>query len=196
MKLFLVRHGETDHNAKKLLVSITDVPLNEKGREQARLLAKRLKNEQIDVIISSPLSRARETAEIIAEQHGKKVIVSKELIERNFGALEREPTSKLREAVAASGKEFYDFTPENGESDMDVQKRIVPFVESMIKKYNGKNLLLVTHGVIVMEILFHFTKKPRHEWEQLCQNNTSLNVIEINERGHDVKLINCTKHLD
>ena len=79
---------------------------------------------------------------------------------------------------------------------MDVQKRIVPFVESMIKKYNGKNLLLVTHGVIVMEILFHFTKKPRHEWEQLCQNNTSLNVIEINERGHDVKLINCTKHLD
>ena len=92
MKLFLVRHGETDHNAKKLLVSITYVPLNEKGREQARLLAKRLKNEQIDVIISSPLSRARETAEIIAEQHGKKVIVSKELIERNFGALEREPT--------------------------------------------------------------------------------------------------------
>ncbi len=196
MKLLLVRHGETDYNAKKLWIGATDIPLNNAGREQARLLAQRMEKEKIDVIFSSPLKRAKETAEIISARYGKAVVFSDKLRERNFGVYEGTPLGKMREAVENSGLLFHLFRPEAGESDYDVHERVVPFLEKIMREHAGKTVLIVSHGVVIMEMLFYLTKLHRDEWLQLRQSNASLNIIEISDSGdHKVKVINSTEHL-
>jgi uncharacterized phosphatase len=86
--LGLLRHGQTDWNIDLRLQGSTDIPLNETGRNQARLAASVLNREDWDVIIASPLSRAKDTADIVALEFGMNVVVVPELIERSFGVAE------------------------------------------------------------------------------------------------------------
>ncbi|MBQ3261436.1 histidine phosphatase family protein [Candidatus Saccharibacteria bacterium] len=87
MKLYLVRHGQTDWNAENKRQGRTDVPLNETGRAQALALAEKTKNLEFDICYSSPLSRALETAKIVLDNKAK-IITDDRLIERDFGELE------------------------------------------------------------------------------------------------------------
>ena len=89
--LYIVRHGESEYNAKGLLAGITDIPLTDTGREQARQAGKQIVPLGITHIVSSPLVRAYETAQIIAREIGfsaERIVVDSRLHERNFGALE------------------------------------------------------------------------------------------------------------
>ena len=85
MRVLLARHGQTDWNAAAKIQGASDVPLNARGREQARSLAERVRRERVGAIYSSPLSRARETAEIIGKTLGVNVITAPELTELSFG---------------------------------------------------------------------------------------------------------------
>lgn len=105
--LYIVRHGESEYNAKGLLAGITDIPLTDTGREQARQAGTQLANLGITRIVSSPLVRAYETAEIIAEQlgfHPESILVDERLHERDFGALEGTVWSE-RSLVGVEGLE-------------------------------------------------------------------------------------------
>lgn len=105
--LYIVRHGESEYNAKGLLAGITDIPLTDTGREQARQAGTQLAKLGITRIVSSPLVRAYETAEIIAEQlgfHPESILVDERLHERDFGALEGTVWSE-RSLVGVEGLE-------------------------------------------------------------------------------------------
>ncbi len=91
MKLFYVRHGQTDWNLGRFFQGSSDTPLNDTGRAQAGQAAEALKDEHIDVVYVSPLSRARETAAIINRCHGAPTIADGRLAERCFGDLEGKP---------------------------------------------------------------------------------------------------------
>jgi len=79
---------------------------------------------------------------------------------------------------------------------VEAQKRIIKFLYKIIEQHPEKTVLFVTHGAIIMELLFYLTKLPRNEFKKIKQNNTALNIIEIDTNKHKIHLINCTNHLD
>ncbi|MEQ4564585.1 histidine phosphatase family protein [Paenarthrobacter sp. CAP02] len=140
----LVRHGQTDWNAERRLQGSTDIPLNDVGRGQARDAVAALSDRQWDVVVSSPLGRAAETAEIIAEGLG--LTVSRhvpDLIERSFGPAEGLQAGPELEALRIPGG-F-----RGGESDDDAATRGLAALESLASEFAGKRVLVVAHGTLI-----------------------------------------------
>lgn len=145
----LVRHGQTDWNAETRLQGHTDNPLNDTGRAQAKEAGEALKGQEFDVILSSDLKRAKETADIIAAEIGGTVEVEPLLRERDLGALE----GRTRDEVQAEyphldfsvGFSFHHFN-DGGESLTDFLNRTQQIVDVLVEKYAGKKVLLVSHG--------------------------------------------------
>ncbi|WP_416403845.1 histidine phosphatase family protein [Arthrobacter sp. LFS091] len=140
----LVRHGQTDWNAERRLQGSTDIPLNDVGRGQARDAVAALSDRQWDVVVSSPLGRAAETAEIIAEGLGLTVSrLVPDLIERSFGPAEGLQAGPELEALRIPGG-F-----RGGESDDDAATRGLAALESLASEFAGKRVLVVAHGTLI-----------------------------------------------
>mgnify|MGYP005782903757 FL=1 len=100
MKILITRHGQTDWNVLGKIQGQTDIELNDNGRQQAKETGELIKNENIDIIITSPLKRAKETAKIINENFNVTIIEDNRLMERNFGkseGLTKDDRRKLKE---------------------------------------------------------------------------------------------------
>ncbi|WP_284978752.1 histidine phosphatase family protein [Arthrobacter sp. fls2-241-R2A-200] len=140
----LVRHGQTDWNAERRLQGATDIPLNDVGRGQARDAASALKGHAWDVVVSSPLDRAAETARIIAGELG--LTVAKhipELIERSFGRAEGLQAGPELEALRiADGFQ-------GGESDHHAASRGLAALEALAQEFEGQRVLVVAHGTLI-----------------------------------------------
>ena len=166
--LGLLRHGQTDWNIDLRLQGSTDIPLNDTGRTQARLAASSLNREDWDVIIASPLSRAKDTADIVALELGMNVVIVPELIERSFGVAEG--------LDHASWRKLYESHEviEGLESLEDLRTRTVQLLDLIAKEYSGKRVLAVSHGAFIRKVLNIVTngELPR-EGERL--SNASLN---------------------
>jgi 2,3-bisphosphoglycerate-dependent phosphoglycerate mutase len=132
--LLLVRHGETDWNAKGRLQGHTDRPLNKRGRRQAQALAEELAEQEISAVYSSDLARARQTAEILAARLGLPVVVQPDLREKNWGTWEG-LTAAERERVAFEGET----TDEHRERTLRAVRRIAD-------RHPGRRVAVVTHG--------------------------------------------------
>jgi broad specificity phosphatase PhoE len=166
--LGLLRHGQTDWNIDLRLQGSTDIPLNATGRNQARLAASVLNREDWDVIIASPLSRAKDTADIVALELGMNVVVVPELIERSFGVAEG--------LDHASWRKLYESHQhiEGLESLEDLRTRTVQLLDLIANEYSGQRVLAVSHGAFIRKVLTIVTNSelPR-EGERL--SNASLN---------------------
>jgi len=133
--LLLVRHGETDWNADGRLQGQTDRPLSDFGRRQARQLADELAEEELEAIYSSDLSRARETAEIVAERLGLPVVLDPDLREKDWGTWE---------GLTAVERDRVEFV---GESTEAHQERILGALRRISERHPGEGrVLVVTHG--------------------------------------------------
>jgi len=140
----LVRHGQTDWNAERRLQGATDIPLNDVGRGQARDAVASLSGQQWDAVVSSPLSRAAETADIIADGLGLTVDrLVPELIERSFGPAEGLQAGPELEALRIPGG-F-----RGGESDDDAAARGITALEELAQEFAGKRVLVVAHGTLI-----------------------------------------------
>ena len=140
----LVRHGQTDWNAERRLQGATDIPLNDIGRGQARDAVAALSGYEWDTIVSSPLSRAAETADLIAEGLGLTVARRvPELIERSFGAAEGLQAGPELDALRTPGG----FS--GGESDDDAAARGMAALDELAKEFAGKRVLVVAHGTLI-----------------------------------------------
>lgn len=142
----LVRHGQTDWNALGKLQGQTDIPLNELGKKQARQCGEFLSEEDWDVIISSPLKRARETAEIISNYIEVPVIEKIAFIEKNFGVAEG-MTAAEREAA------FTDKLYPGQENQDSLRNRLMNGLQEIQKDYPDKKVILVAHGAVIHFIL-------------------------------------------
>ena len=166
--LGLLRHGQTDWNIDLRLQGSTDIPLNDTGRAQALLAAATLQREDWDVIIASPLSRAKDTAEIVALELGMSVSIVPELIERSFGVAEGLDHATWRKLYESHQ------VIEGLESLEDLRARTVLLLDLIANEYSGQRVLAVSHGAFIRKVLTIVTdgELPR-EGERL--SNASLN---------------------
>ena len=144
MKLYLVRHGQTDYNLlNKFAGGKIDVPLNEKGLNQAKETKEILKNYDIDLIICSPMKRTRQTAEIINEDRHIEIIFDERLRERDLGELENKFHSEVNRD---NHWNYYYDNPYDLESIKSVEERTFSFINDIKEKYNNRKILVVGHS--------------------------------------------------
>lgn len=156
--IYIVRHGETEWNMKRLIQGQKDSALTELGINQAKELAKELRKIKFDLVFSSDLLRAKRTAEIIVAEHNLAVETTELLRERNFGDFEGKPVQALRafdEFISTlSHKQMFKYkSSPNVESDEEIATRLITFLREAAISHPGKKILAVTHGGI-MKALF------------------------------------------
>ena len=158
--VYVVRHGETDWNIKGVIQGHTDIPLNSKGKTQAKNLSAKLKDVFFDAVFSSDLMRAKETAEIVALEKKIAVQATQLLRERNFGTLEGKSAvllDQLRKDIAyLSDEEKYTYRLQADiENDEEVISRFITYIREIAIGYPNKNILMVTHGGMLRMLLLH-----------------------------------------
>lgn len=185
----LIRHVITDWNVQDRVQGRSDIPLNAEGRRQAESLAERIKGDSWDVIITSPLIRARETAQIITEFIPTLNILEEQRIcEIDCGQLEGTTEEQRLDAWGANWREL-DLGMERYE---DVAERGSRFLEEIWSDYEGRNVLVVSHGAIIGLSL---QKLLPQQFPTTYIDNTSLTLLTKMNQAWDCPLFNCTKHL-
>ena len=177
MKLFVARHGQTVWNLQNRISGITDVELTELGKEQARQLACQMEGKKIDIIIASPLKRAIDTANIVAEKCNVDVIVDDRLIEQNYGIYEG-LNPKMPEFL--ENKRLFAYKYPGGESMMQVAYRAYGLIEDIKGKYRGKNVMLVTHGGVCRVIHTYFYDLTNDEYFHHVTKNCVVREYNLN----------------
>lgn len=152
--IYIVRHGQTDWNLSGRYGGRIDVKLNDVGKNQAKIVKEELKNVKFDIIFSSPLSRAYETAQIICNRD---IIKDDRIIERSNGKLEGKLKSEINEKIDFNNPEEKRY---NIESIIDFRKRICSFFDEITTKYKGKNVLVVTHAGVGIYTRCYFEGEP------------------------------------
>ena len=153
LNIYITRHGQDEDNARSILNGQRDMPLTEKGIEQANEVAYRIQKTGLhfDQIYASPLQRAYKTAEIIAETLNigtpKKIAA---LMERNFGEMSGKPIAQIEELCAPNilktGMITYFLEPKDGETFRQLLERAKRVLELVEKQHQSGNILIVTHG--------------------------------------------------
>ncbi len=174
MKILLIRHGETDWNKQGRFQGREDIPLNETGRQQALICGQALKGESYAAVVSSPLVRAKKTAEIIAETVGvSEILIEEDLIERDFDKISG-MTPEERKAFLASGQE------DNKEPMGVVRDRMIKCIEKCAKAFD-EDIILVTHGASIRAVLDEFTDGVITS-QKIILKNTCISILEY-EKG-------------
>lgn len=153
IRLYLMRHGETNANKSRIVQGWDDSELSENGRKKVERTSNFLKDEGIRFIFSSDLKRARETANIVAEFLKLPYALHPGLREQNFGDYEGKPYPVLFRDMKRAKKSFDTFVPDNGEPGAEFKKRIFMCMDQIIEETDGQSLLLITHGGTIQIIL-------------------------------------------
>ena len=172
----LFRHGQTDWNINFLLQGVTDIPMNQTGIEQVKSAAKAINKSDWDLILTSPLGRARETAAIIAEQLGFDEVQQHDLlIERSFGEAEGLAYDQWKTKFSN-----LDEIP-GGESRSELIARSALLLDCFLEAHPGKRVLAISHGALIRTVLSISSQNelPR-EGEKL--GNASLNIVSHLEK--------------
>ena len=167
----LFRHGQTDWNINFLLQGVTDIPMNSTGIAQVKTAARALQRSDWDLVLTSPLGRARETAEIIAEQLGFDAIHQQDLlIERSFGEAEGLAYDQWKLKYSN-----LDEIP-GGESKSELTSRAELLLQNFASTHPGKRILAISHGALIRTVLAISSNNelPR-DGERL--GNASLNIV-------------------
>ena len=144
--IVMVRHGETDWNRERRFQGRADQPLNEAGRGQARELAELLRDEPVSAVYTSPLRRARETAEILAEDFGLRPQPLDALLEIDVGAWEGLTIDEVRAAYPGRADEDWRSGWDEGETYDELSRRVLPALVELGTKHEGGHVLAVTHA--------------------------------------------------
>ncbi len=188
MRLIITRHGETEENKKGILQGHLPGRLTELGMEQAKKVAKRLKDEKINAIYSSDLARASDTAKEIARFHpNAKLFFVTELREKDQGSLSGKLISEI------------DWNkPRDTEKKEAMFERAKIILDKAYKQYKGKTVLFVSHGGLIQILMALLLNKSLDEIKKMDHpSNTSISIFEVKEdNNHEVILINCDKHLN
>ncbi len=191
MKVYLLRHGETDGNVKGLYAGVTDSQLTVKGKQQAVDAHLRFEDMKFDIVLSSPLSRALDTARVFTDQ---KIIEHEGLKEMNFGIFEGmtydEIGEKYPEEVIEWQNATRDYHFKDGECLKGFYDKVVNVYQEILKTYDVDNLLIVAHSGVIRSILAHeISEKFEHYWKFNVEN-CKLAVIEYTESYHYLTALN------
>lgn len=200
-RIYLVRHGETEWNKQQRSQGCSnDIPLSEEGMIQAKAISERLKNKKIDIICSSKLQRAQQTAKQIAEFHNIAVSEYDEFLEINFGVWEGMSVPEIKREFGAKF-DCWRKTPdladiEGGESIARVQERCMRKLKELIQLNPEANILVVSHGIAIKVMVAAIIGMNLREIHRIRQDNTALNIFDYNDGIMDIITINDTSHLE
>lgn len=190
MIVYLIRHGETEHNAARVMQR-PDVPLSARGREQARRLAERLADAGIARIRSSDYARAVETARVLADRSGAPLELDPLLRERNFGDLRGRAYASFDFDPFAP-----DYVPPGGESVVRFHDRVSAAWAVVQAAAEAGPLAVVTHGLVCRALVSrHARLAPGLDAAAALWRNTSLCVLH-GPPPFEVRLLDCVAHLD
>ena len=176
MYIYFARHGQTQWNKDNRVCGRTDLLLTEKGKEQAKKLAQNLSLEKIDVIISSPLKRAVQTSEIVAEILDCEILIDDRLIEQNYGIYE---SVDRKDAGFLNNKRNFAYRYPDGESMMQVAARVYPLLEEVREKYSDKNVLLICHGGVCRVLKTYFQDMTNEEYFNYSLENAGFEKYNL-----------------
>ena len=184
-RFILIRHGETDWNIEGRWQGQADVPLNQLGREQAIQTALALAGMKITAIYSSDLSRARETAAILASVIKLNVQFDVRLREINQGEwqglLASEIQARYPEAFRQRMTDPISVTPSGGETASQVMERIVAAIEEIHQLHFGETVAIVSHGFAIACLLTHYQNLPIEKVWDLISENGGWHEIEVTD---------------
>lgn len=160
MAIYVIRHGQTDYNVRKVFQGQTDIPLNEVGIQQAKETAKKFEKLNIDAILVSPLTRAKQTAQCVSEITGVPLTIEEGLIERSFGEMEGHHN---REDCNIGMLLDYDknYNICGVEPIQTLFKRVYSCMDDIIKRFENKDVVLVTHAGVAQAIECYFNGLPQ-----------------------------------
>jgi len=191
-KILLVRHGQTDWNVTGQIMGQRPVPLNETGKSQAYRLAELLRGRSIQGIYSSPVIRARRTAEILASVLQLEVTDEQGLCEIGCGEWEGRFWNDLADDLVR--QDFYvkphEARPPGGETLRDVQARAVAAVQRVIAGAPGGQIVLVSHADVVRAILAHYLDLNLQMVRRLRIDHASVTALELNGDDADLLFLN------
>lgn len=199
---FLVRHGATANNLARpprIQGHGQDLALSAEGRQQAEKTARFLTAEKISVAYTSPLARARETAQIIADPHHLVPVNVDALQEVDVGRwegkswmeIESEQPEAYRKFVTDPSKYGY----EGGENLAQVQQRVVPCIQQLMRDHLGQCILIVAHNVVNRTLLATLLNVPLARARGVDQDNCGVNLVRFRAEQMKVLTVNTAFHL-
>jgi broad specificity phosphatase PhoE len=203
MRLVLVRHGETEHNRGQVTLGRADVPLNERGAAQARALASSFAgsaSQRPVAIYSSPLSRARATAEEIAGALGLDVIIDDGLIEMDVGEMEHLTGAELRERYpdflrAWLSGDAADARMPGGETLREVQQRSWDAIERMRAQHPEDTAVAVSHNFVIITAICRALELPLSHFRRIRQALAARTVLDVRDDFATLLQLNDNAHL-
>jgi broad specificity phosphatase PhoE len=185
-RLLLVRHGESEGNRDRTFTQNPEVPLTPVGREQARAAAQRMaRRYRPSRVVASPFTRARQTAEIIAEVLGLTVEIEAAFREQSFGVFAGQPYDALVGDAAYHEGPRWNWRPQGGESLTDVYERVVPAFDRVARDAQGQDVIIVSHGGVMVTLCAYVTGS----WEGVSVTpNAGVVVVECHGERYGAPL--------
>ena len=201
MRLFLVRHGETESNRLGLALGQNDVPLNERGALQAEQLAVALGREPLVAVYASPLRRTLETARAVAGAHGLDVAIDERLIEMDIGELDGLTFAEVRERYPGLLEEWVSgpgpsMRMPGGERLVDVQERAWAAVTELAARHSEDAVAAVTHNFVILSLLTKVMGLELSQFRRLRHAVAAVSVIDFTPKRTLVVRMNDTCHLE
>ncbi len=197
--VYFIRHGTTDSNVTGRFQGSTDVPLGTLGCRQAEALAEHFKDIRLDAVYSSPLSRARQTAEAVCRYQDCQPILSEGLAEVDGGYLENRTNEENERDYPGSMTTLRTdpahFAPPGGESGLQVWKRVRSTVHQLVQLHEGQTIAVVSHGFALMTFLGTIDCEPEQMKARLVSNASVTTVNFVQPDYPVMQEYNSTEHL-
>jgi probable phosphoglycerate mutase len=195
----LLRHGQTELSTERRFAGRGDIPLTKEGVRQAELAARRLASAGANVVITSPLQRARRSAEVVAETAGLPLVVYEELVEADFGSWQgltfAEAAKKWPDELAA-WMASPDAAPPDGESFAMVAMRVLTGLDRLMADYHHQTAIVVSHVTPIKTLVCRALLAPPEAMFRMNLDVASLCHIDCFDNGSAVlRTLNDTAHL-
>jgi len=199
-KVYLVRHGQTPWNKARIYRGRKDIPLNEQGRSDAACAAQALRKAPLKRVYSSPLSRARETAQAIADQHDLEVREDSAFIDIDYGEWTGHPDTEVRRRFSRQ-HELWLKSPHlvcfpGGESLDDVRARSVPRLNELANLHRDADIAIVSHRVVLKVLLCGVKGLGNSDFWNVQLDTAAISMVEL--VGSRLRLVveNDTRHMN
>ncbi|MBM7665938.1 putative phosphoglycerate mutase [Solibacillus kalamii] len=201
LRLYLVRHGQTEWNVQKKMQGWEDSALTEKGVNNAIALRKKLEGVEFAAAYTSTSERTIETARLIIEKRNLAINTNEDLREINLGEWEGKTLDEIKDFYPEQFKYFWEnpalYEPVGGETFEQLINRAIKVLNYITSKHNNGNILVITHSVILKSLLMHVNgKSVKDLWTPPFIHDTSLSIVEIENEVYRVKSEGDISHLD
>ena len=194
--LILIRHGQTPWNNLKKLQGQKDIPLSPKGIEQAKLVAKRIKDMQITKIYSSSLKRAYQTAKMVAREIKLNIEIEDRLKELAYGVHEGKSWSEVRHFYIKNDSFNNKYKPKKGESNIEFRERVIDGLNSILGKNKGGMVLIVCHAAVLHTLVRYFRDIPPEVDTYYRFPNTSVSIFHFAKGKFSEEIVADASHFE